>query len=69
MVTLNPPTNSPPSKPKRASIWLIWGPPPWTTTGFAPTVRKNTMSAANAFFRSSSIMALPPYLTTTILSR
>jgi len=40
--------------PSRFSIELIWGPPPWTTTGFRPTRRRKTMSSAKARFRPSS---------------
>ena len=68
VVTRKPPLNSP-SRPTVFSISLICGPPPWTTTGRAPMARRKTMSAAKARFRSSSIIALPPYFTTTILSR
>ena len=45
----------------------IWGPPPCTTTGLKPAKRRNAMSSANARFSFSSVMALPPYFTTTIL--
>ena len=64
VVTRNPPRNSPGS-PSRFSMAVICGPPPCTTTGWMPASRRNTMSWANARFSSSSIMALPPYLTTT----
>ena len=53
--------------PNRFSIEEICGPPPCTTTGCTPHRFMNTMSWANARFRSSSIMALPPYLITTVL--
>ena len=45
----------------------IWGPPPCTTTGFIPTNFIITMSRAKLFLRSSSIIALPPNLTTIVL--
>ena len=51
----------------RVSICEICGPPPWTTTGCTPHRFMNTMSEANACLRSSSTMALPPYLITTVL--
>ena len=68
VVTRKPPRNSP-SRPSRRSIAEICGPPPCTTTGLMPTVRRNTMSWAKAAFSRSSVMALPPYLITTTLSR
>ena len=68
VVTRRPPRNSD-SMPSRSSIALICGPPPCTTTGRRPTWRRNTMSCANARLRSSSIMALPPYFTTTSAPR
>lgn len=68
VVTRKPPRNSP-CRPSFFSIALICGPPPCTTTGCTPTVRRNAISAAKARLSSSSTMALPPYLTTTILSR
>ena len=46
---------------------LICGPPPCTTTGWMPQLRRNAMSAANARRSVSSVIALPPYLITTIL--
>ena len=49
-----------------SSIALIWGPPPWTTTGRIPTWRRKTMSSANARRSSSLTMALPPYLKTMV---
>ena len=52
------------SLPSRAMSSVICGPPPWTTTGFMPTRRMRTTSWANS---SRSLMALPPYLTTTVL--
>ena len=42
------------------------GPPPWTTTGFIPTYLRRTMSVANASISSSSAIAAPPYLMTTV---
>jgi hypothetical protein len=61
-----PPRNSD-SMPSRSSILEICGPPPCTTTGLKPAYRRNAMSSANARFRVSSVIALPPYFTTTIL--
>src|SRR4051812_7801070 len=54
--------------PSRSSIEEICGPPPCTTTGRKPAMRRNTMSSANARFSPSSVMALPPYFTTMVLS-
>ncbi len=68
VVTRKPPANSP-AMPSRFSIAEICGPPPCTTTGCTPTARRNTMSAANAALRASSVIALPPYLTTMIRPR
>ena len=45
---------------------LIIGPPPWTTTGFTPTCRISTMSRAKLSIASSSPIALPPNLMTTV---
>ena len=47
------------------SIALIWGPPPWTTTSRTPSDCISAQSAANDFDSSGSVMACPPYLTTT----
>ena len=49
------------------SMALISGPPPWTSTTLMPTSCISTMSFITSFFRPSSIMALPPYFTTTVL--
>ncbi|AFU00665.1 ion transporter [Nocardia brasiliensis ATCC 700358] len=68
VVTRKPPRNSP-CRPSFFSIALICGPPPCTTTGCTPTVRRKAMSAAKACSSSASTMALPPNFTTTILSR
>ena len=46
---------------------LISFPPPWTIMGLKPTSFKSATSWITFFFNSSSIMALPPYLITTIL--
>src|SRR3954470_7663458 len=67
VVTRSPPRNSP-GRPSRFSIALICGPPPCTTTGWIPASRRNTMSRANACLSCSSIIALPPYFTTTTRS-
>ncbi|SKT20487.1 Uncharacterised protein [Mycobacteroides abscessus subsp. abscessus] len=66
VVTRNPPLNSP-STPSFFSIALICGPPPCTTTGWIPQLRRNTMSSAKAFFSASSVIALPPYFMTTMV--
>ena len=66
-VYLKPPTNRL-SMPRRFSISLISGPPPWTRTTRMPTRLNSTMSLMTAAFSSSFTIALPPYLTTTILS-
>ena len=66
LVTRRPPRNSE-VMPSRESIEEICGPPPWTTTGWMPHRFMNTMSWAKARLRFSSIIALPPYLITTIL--
>ena len=65
VVTRSPPLNSD-SMPSRSSIVEIWGPPPCTTTGRKPANRRNAMSSAKARLRVSSVIALPPYFTTTI---
>ena len=54
------------STPRRLSISLIIGPPPWTTTGFTPTWRISTMSRAKLSISSWSPIALPPNFTTTV---
>ena len=66
VVTRSPPRNSD-SMPSRSSIVEICGPPPCTTTGRKPANRRKAMSSAKARLRVSSVMALPPYFTTTIL--
>ena len=65
VVTRSPPRNSL-SMPSRVSIDPICGPPPWTTTGRMPAYRRKATSWAKACLRVSSVIALPPYLTTTI---
>ena len=42
------------------------GPPPCTTIGFKPTVFNKTMSRANELSSSGSVIALPPYFTTSV---
>ncbi len=66
LVTRRPPRNSE-TMPSRSSIAEICGPPPCTTTGCTPHRFMNTMSWAKACLSSSSTMALPPYLITTVL--
>ena len=66
VVTRSPPRNSD-SMPSLSSIAEICGPPPCTTTGRNPANRRNAMSSANACLSVSSVIALPPYFTTTIL--
>ncbi len=68
VVTRRPPRNSLVT-PSRASIALIWGPPPCTTTGRRPASRRKTTSPANALWSSGEVIALPPYLTTTVAPR
>ena len=65
-VTRMPCTNSP-FLPTRFSSSSICGPPPCTTTGFMPTSFSSTTSRAKSCFSFSSVMALPPYLTTMVL--
>ena len=45
---------------------VMSGPPPWTTTGSRPTYFSSTTSVANASRSSSSRIAAPPYLITTL---
>ena len=52
---------------RRSSSSPICGPPPWTTTGLIPTAFISTISRAKLNCSLSSPMALPPYLTTTVL--
>ncbi len=66
VVTRRPPRNSE-AMPSRSSMAEICGPPPWTTTGLKPANRMKAMSSAKARLSVSSVMALPPYFTTTIL--
>jgi len=54
------------SCPKRFSNESTCGPPPCTTIGFKPTVFNNTMSRANELSNSGSVIALPPYFTTSV---
>lgn len=63
-VTRSPPTNSLLIS-SFFSIALIWGPPPWTTTSRTPSDCISAQSAANDFDSSGSVMACPPYFTTT----
>ncbi len=46
----------------------IWGPPPWTMTGFMPTSFSMTTSRAKPALSAGSVIALPPYFTTMVLS-
>src|ERR1700682_772931 len=59
VVTRKPPLKSP-SMPRRLSIELICGPPPCTTTGWMPQLRRNTMSAANGGFDVSMGQVVVP---------
>ena len=45
---------------------VISGPPPWTMTGLSPTYLSRTTSVAKASRSSSSRIAEPPYLITTV---
>ena len=65
VVTRRPPLNSD-WIPSRSSIAEICGPPPCTMTGLKPAKRRNATSSAKARLRRSSVIALPPYFTTTI---
>ena len=56
------------SLPTLLSISFISGPPPCTSTTFTPTSESKTMSFMTALLSSSLSIALPPYLTTIILS-
>ena len=49
-----------------SSILLMPGPPPWHSTGLRPMAFSSTTSRMTLAFSSSLIMALPPYLMTTI---
>jgi hypothetical protein len=62
-VTRSPPMNDD-GTPRDSARPVIWGPPPWTMTGRRPTKCNRATSAANDRFRSSSTIALPPYLIT-----
>ena len=66
-VTRRPPANCD-LMPSRLSIAPICGPPPCTTTGLIAVCSSSTMSRANSRAASSSPMAWPPYLMTTISS-
>ena len=55
------------SCPKRLRSESTCGPPPCTTIGFKPTVFNNTISRANELSSSGSVIALPPYFTTSVL--
>mmetsp|Transcript_14084 Transcript_14084/g.44420 ORF Transcript_14084/g.44420 Transcript_14084/m.44420 type:complete len:277 (-) Transcript_14084:143-973(-) len=65
-VTLSPSTNDVDTF-SRSSIWPICGPPPWTTTGRTPSFWSRTMSCAKLRAAASSLIACPPYFTTTVL--
>ena len=62
--------------PWRNSLWMpiffsrspICGPPPCTMTGFMPTSLSITTSRAKPAFSAGSVIALPPYLMTMVLS-
>jgi hypothetical protein len=47
--------------PSRLSISVTLGPPPCTTTGRMPQVRRNTVSSAKACLHSTWTMACAPY--------
>ena len=66
-VTRSPPTNSV-SLPALSTQRLISLPPPCTMMGLNPTSFSKTTSCMTSRFSSSSIIALPPYFTTIILS-
>ena len=50
----------------RSSMAAICGPPPCTMTGLMPDCLSSTTSCANWRASTSSPMAWPPYLTTTV---
>ena len=53
--------------PRSSSAFEISGPPPCTTIGLRPINFKSVISSITEFFKSSLIIALPPYFTTTVL--
>jgi hypothetical protein len=65
-------TRSPSTKvvclPSRSRVAPICGPPPCTITGRRPMYFSRTTSTAKEHRSSASLMALPPYLITTVLS-
>ena len=67
-LTRNPPSNRL-STPTLSNIALICGPPPCTTTIRIPNCCSAATSSQNLSFNSVDVMALPPYLTTTVLPR
>ena len=54
--------------PSFCSSSPICGPPPCTTTGFMPISFSSTTSSAKSSCSAGSVIALPPYLTTIVLS-
>mmetsp|Transcript_7377 Transcript_7377/g.29091 ORF Transcript_7377/g.29091 Transcript_7377/m.29091 type:complete len:254 (-) Transcript_7377:233-994(-) len=54
------------SMPTFLSQPLISGPPPCTRMGLMPTVERRTRSLMTRSLRDSSVIAAPPYLTTTV---
>jgi len=63
LVTRWPSTNSA-LPPSFSRVRVISGPPPCTTIGRRPTLRKRPMSSQNDFFSDSFTIAAPPYFTT-----
>src|SRR6185312_11625278 len=57
------------SMPSRSNILSICGPPPWMMTGLIPTYFSKTTFCANRSLRDESVIAWPPYLTTTVFPR
>ena len=55
------------STPILESAALMSGPPPWTRMGLTPTYLSSVTSCRILVVSSSSTMALPPYLMTTVL--
>ena len=65
VLTLMPPSKRL-STPTFSSMALIMGPPPWTTTTRTPSFWRVATSRQKRAESSGEVMALPPYLTTTV---
>ena len=56
--------------PRRSSMRVISGPPPWTSTGSTPAPLRSTRSSITvspSARPTPDVITLPPYLTTTVL--